>query len=88
MSTDESGRRKSEATPKASAPPEGPSAMLEAADAARIARDLTEKYGVDALTFAQDRAQRAVEIGDDLALDAWRAVIAATQALLRRMADA
>jgi hypothetical protein len=62
--------------------------MLNATDAARIARGLTEKYGADALSFAEERARRAIEVGDDLALDAWRAVIAATEALLRRMADA
>jgi hypothetical protein len=62
--------------------------MLEALDAARIARGLTEKYGADALAFAEDRARRAVEIGDDVALDAWRAVIAATEALLRPVAEA
>lgn len=61
--------------------------MLEASDAARIARSLTEKYGADALAFAQDRARRAVEVGDALALEAWRAVIEATRALLP-MADA
>ncbi len=82
------GPQKSNSPPEALAPLERSSIMLEASDAARIARGLTEKYGVDALSFAQDRAQRAVEVGDDLALDAWRAVIAATRALLRRMADA
>jgi hypothetical protein len=81
-------RRKSDSPREALLPLERSSTMLEASDAARIARGLTEKYGVDALSFAQDRAQRAIEVGDDLALDAWRAVIKATQALLRRMADA
>ena len=73
---------------EASATLERSPVMLDATDAARIARGLTEKYGADALAFAQDRAQRAVEIGDELALDAWRAVIEATRALLRHMADA
>ncbi|HZB91968.1 MAG TPA: hypothetical protein VE397_11030 [Stellaceae bacterium] len=57
--------------------------LLEAPDAAQIARQLTEKYGVDALALAEARAERASEIGDMLALEAWQAVIAATQRLLR-----
>lgn len=61
--------------------------MLEAREAAEIARVLTEKYGADALAFARDRAKRAVEVGDELALDAWRTVIAATQRLLTHIAD-
>ncbi len=81
-------RRNSQAPMEALRPLERSPVMLEASDAARMARSLTDKYGIDALTFAQDRARRAVEIGDDLALDAWRAVIEATRALLRRMADA
>lgn len=62
--------------------------MLEPPDAAQIARGLAEKYGADALGLAQDRAQRAAEIGDALALEAWRTVIAALQALLQPMVDA
>jgi hypothetical protein len=61
---------------------------LGADDAAQIARALTEKYGADALAFARDRAARAIEVGDDLAVEAWRLVIQATHALLRDMADA
>ena len=57
--------------------------MPEAPDAARIARTLVDKYGVDALTFAQQRTARAAEIGDELALADWRRVIAATRSLLR-----
>lgn len=64
------------------------SVMLEAPDAARIARGLTEKYGTDALALAQDRAQRAVEVGDELALEAWQAVIEAMRTLQQQMADA
>lgn len=62
--------------------------MLEAPDAARIARGLAEKYGADALALAQSRAQRAAEIDDALALEAWGRVIAALQALLQPMAEA
>ncbi len=60
----------------------------EAPDAAQIARQLTEKYGIDALAFAQERAQRAIEIGDEFALRAWRDVITATRSLLSQVADA
>jgi hypothetical protein len=56
--------------------------MLPALEAARIARDLTEKYGSDALAFARDRAARAIEVGDDLAHEAWQSVIDATRRLL------
>ena len=86
MSIDRSGGKRPGTPKAAAASPDDPAPSMP--DAAQIARTLTEKYGSDALAFAQDRAQRAVEIGDELALDAWRAVIAATQALLRAMADA
>lgn len=73
----------------AEAPPSARSSVLsEAPDAAQIARQLTEKYGIDALTFAAERAERAREVGDDFAFDAWRDVIAATRVLLRKVADA
>jgi hypothetical protein len=62
--------------------------MLRAQEAAEYARVLTEKYGADALAYAQDRAQRAVDVGDALALDAWHEVIAATRRLLGSMASA
>lgn len=57
---------------------------MEAPDAHQIARNLTEKYGSAALSFARERAARALEVGDDLALDAWQSVIEATRTLLRR----
>jgi hypothetical protein len=57
--------------------------IRQAPDAAEIARTLTDKYGVAALSFARGRAARAVEVGDELALEAWRSVIEATKALLR-----
>ncbi len=60
---------------------------MEAPDAYQIARNLTEKYGPAALSFARERAARAVEVGDDLALDAWESVIEATQSLLRQAAE-
>ncbi len=89
MSIDRAAGKSKAAAPAAAVSADDPaSAMLEAPDAAQIARTLTEKYGSDALAFAQDRARRAVDVGDELALAAWRAVIAAPQALLRQMADA
>jgi hypothetical protein len=62
------------------------SAMLEAPDAAQIARNLTEKYGPAALAFARQRAARAIEVGDELAAEAWQSVIEATRTLLRELA--
>jgi hypothetical protein len=60
--------------------------LLEPSDAAQIAQQIIEKHGVDALGFAQSRVLSAREVGDELALEAWQTVIAAMQALLRRMA--
>jgi len=62
------------------------SPMLEAPNATQIARNLTEKYGPAAIAFARERAARAVDVGDDLAADAWQSVIEATRTLLREIA--
>jgi propanediol dehydratase small subunit len=64
------------------------SGMFEGPDPLQMARALTEKYGRDALAFARERAARAHAVGDEIALDAWRLVIEATQRLLHEMADA
>jgi hypothetical protein len=89
VSTDQSRRLRQDAAAGIGAGvAERCSGMLEAEEAAEYARVLTEKYGADALAFAHHRAQRAIEVGDELALAAWRAVIAATQGLLRQAADA
>jgi hypothetical protein len=61
-------------------------AVPDPPDAAQIARNLTEKYGPAALAFARERAARAVEVGDQLAADAWQSVIEATRTLLREVA--
>ena len=53
-------------------------------EARRIAEDLAGKYGGDALAYSAGRAERAVEIGDDVAQAIWRKVLAATAELLRR----
>jgi hypothetical protein len=62
------------------------SPVLEAPDAAQIARNLTEKYGPAAIAFARERAARAIEVGDEFAADAWQSVIEATRTLLRQVA--
>jgi hypothetical protein len=62
--------------------------MFEGPDPLQMASALIEKYGRDALDFARERAARALAVGDDVALDAWRLVIEAAQRLLRDMADA
>jgi hypothetical protein len=63
-----------------------PRQLLEPSDAAQIAQQIIEKYGVDALAFAQSRVLSAREVGDELALEAWHTVIAAMQPLLRGIA--
>lgn len=53
-------------------------------EARRIAEDLAGKYDRDALAYVAARADRAVEIGDEIAHAIWRKVLAATAELLRR----
>ncbi|HEY1980558.1 MAG TPA: hypothetical protein VGH13_10765 [Xanthobacteraceae bacterium] len=53
-------------------------------EARRIAEDLTGKYGGDAVNYVIARAERAVEIGDEIAQAIWRKVLTATSELLRR----
>jgi len=69
-------------------PAERSALMFEGPDPSQMASALIEKYGPDALDFARERAARALDVGDDVALDAWRLVIEAAQRLLRDMADA
>ena len=59
-------------------------ADFDDSEAGRIAADLTGKYGSDALAYVTSRAERAVEIGDEIAQAIWRQVLAATADLLRR----
>ena len=59
-------------------------AEFDDSEARRIASDLTGKYGSDALAYVASRAERAVEIGDEIAQAIWRHVLAATSDLLRR----
>lgn len=56
--------------------------VLEDEEADRIAAELAAKYGNDALEFVRSRAERAQSVGDELAYDAWQAVLDATEALL------
>ena len=53
-------------------------------EARRIAADLTGKYGRDALDYVAARAERAGEIGDDIAQAIWQRVLAAASEMLRR----
>lgn len=58
--------------------------FLGAEETARIAENLAAKYGRSAVDFATARAQRANEVGDELAHAAWHAVLDATSELLNR----
>ena len=57
---------------------------FDKSEARRIAEDLIGKYGVDAIDYVLGRAERAVDIGDDIAQAIWRRVLTATSELLRR----
>ena len=57
---------------------------FDTSEARRIAEDLIGKYGVDAIDHVLARAERAVDIGDDIAQAIWRRVLTATSELLRR----
>lgn len=57
---------------------------FDTSEARRIAEDLIGKYGVDAIDHVLARAERAVEIGDEIAQAIWRRVLSATSELLRR----
>ena len=57
---------------------------FDTGEAQRIAEDLIGKYGAGAVDYVLARAERAVEIGDEIAQAIWRRVLAATSELLRR----
>ena len=46
----------------------------------RIAQDLSAKYGSDAIAYVKNRADRANEVGDELARDIWKQVLAVLNA--------
>ncbi len=56
----------------------------DASEARRIAEDLIGKYGVDAIDHILARAERAVDVGDEIAQAIWRRVLAATAERLQR----
>ena len=58
--------------------------LLEDDEAERIAGDLAAKYGEEAIEYVRARAERAQEVGDELAWGAWQAVLDATETLLAR----
>ena len=63
-----------------------PSTMndFDKGEARRIAEDLVGKYGAGAIDHILARAERAIEIGDDVAQAIWRRVLAATAEALQR----
>jgi hypothetical protein len=48
----------------------------------RIAHELSLKYGFEAMSLAQSRAERAQAIGDEIALAIWGQVLAAMKPLM------
>lgn len=60
------------------------STLLDAGEAERIATELADKYGTDALGYVETRAGQAQSVGDELAHSAWQSVRAATTSLLGR----
>ena len=57
---------------------------FDTSEAQRIAEDLIGKYGAGAIDYVLARAERAVDIGDDIAQTIWRRVLAAAAELLQR----
>jgi hypothetical protein len=57
---------------------------LDTGEAQRIAADLIGKYGTGAIDHVLARAERALDVGDEVAQSIWRRILAATSELLRR----
>lgn len=57
---------------------------FDTGEAHRIAADLIGKYGPAAIDHVLARAERAVDIGDEVAQSIWRRILAATAEKLRR----
>jgi hypothetical protein len=53
--------------------------LFDDTEAQRIAADLAAKYGREALAFVTRRANRAAEIGDDIAFAIWNEVLGAAR---------
>jgi hypothetical protein len=51
--------------------------LVDEEEAARIAAELTAKYGADATDFVRARAERAAAVGDELAEAAWYTIFTA-----------
>lgn len=56
-------------------------ALYDDGEVQRIAHELSLKYGFEAVSLAQSRAERAQEIGDEIALAIWEKVLAAMSPL-------
>lgn len=57
-------------------------ALYDDREVQRIAHELSLKYGFEAVSLAQSRAERAQEIGDEIALVIWEKVLAAMKPLM------
>jgi len=57
---------------------------LDKGEARSIVEDLIGKYGTGATDYVLARADRAVEIDDEIAQTIWRRILAATAELLQR----
>ena len=56
-------------------------ALYDDGEVQRIAHELSLKYGFEAMSLAQSRAERAQQIGDEIALAIWEKVLAAMSSL-------
>ena len=57
-------------------------ALYDDGEVQRIAHELSLKYGFEAVSLAQSRAERAQEVGDEVALAIWEKVLAAMKPLM------
>ena len=57
-------------------------ALYDDGEVQRIAHELSLKYGFEAMSLAQSRAERAQQIGDEIALAIWEQVLAAMKPLM------
>ena len=57
-------------------------ALYDDGEVQRIAHELSLKYGFEAVSLAQSRAERAQDVGDEVALAIWEKVLAAMKPLM------
>lgn len=57
-------------------------ALYHDGEVQRIAHELSLKYGFEAVSLAQSRAERAQDVGDEIALAIWEKVLAAMKPLM------